>query len=520
MNVASLLGGPLASSRDSPALIAGSAASPRVTTFWQLDVMSRQIAARLHRGGLTADGHVVLMVTPSAMLYAALIAVFRLGAIAVFVEPSAGNRTLDAACSLVRPHAFIGIPKAHLLRLTSGALRGTPRAYTTAGWLPLTTSLRAADMVPVDVPLVVRRDDDPALLTFTSGSTGPPKGAIRTHGILRAQLEALTHAFPASLDDVELVSLPIVTLVNLANGVATVLPDADSRNPGNLDPAPVIAQVAQHRVARITASPAFLERLVDAPRAGEALESVHTIITGGGPVFPDLVSRLARAAPQARVVSVYGSTEAEPIAHITHDEVTEADARAMARGRGLLAGPVDRIAEVAILPSTDQSIAPRSREEFLALVVAPGTPGEIVVTGPHVVPGYVRGVGDSETKIRVGDTIWHRTGDLGYLDDTGRLWLLGRASAVVTDQHGVMYPFAVETAVRATVGPVRVAALSVDGSRVLVAERDASVSVEALRASVAWADVQEVRLVDRIPMDRRHNSKVDYGRLRALLQRR
>ena len=60
-------------------------------------------------------------------------------------------------------------------------------------------------------------------------------------------------------------------------------------------------------------------------------------------------------------------------------------------------------------------------------------PGEIVVSGAHVGAGYVGGVGDAETKFRVGEVIWHRTGDAGYLDAHGRLWLLGRCSARIAD---------------------------------------------------------------------------------------
>src|SRR5690606_4454557 len=105
-------------------------------------------------------------------------------------------------------------------------------------------------------------------------------------------------------------------------GAESVLPDADLRRPGEIDAAPVLAQVAEHGATRIMASPAFLERLVDHPAAARgALHAVRTIVTGGGPVFPDLVDRLRQLAPAARIISVYGSTEAEPIAHVSDAEV-------------------------------------------------------------------------------------------------------------------------------------------------------------------------------------------------------
>src|SRR6185369_11013626 len=110
--------------------------------------------------------------------------------------------------------------------------------------------------------------------------------------------------------------------------------------------------------------------------------------------------------------------------------------------------------------------------------------GEIVVAGGHVLRGYLHGHGDEETKIRVGDAIWHRTGDAGYLDDRGRLWLLGRCSARIVDARGTLWPFAVECAARAVEGVERAALAEVDGGRVLALqiEGDAAKVSELVRA--------------------------------------
>src|SRR6185369_10620818 len=80
--------------------------------------------------------------------------------------------------------------------------------------------------------------------------------------------------------------------------------------------------------------------------------ALRTIVTGGGPVFPDIVARARSAAPMARVISVYGSTEAEPIAHVADDEVTPDDMQSMRAGAGLLAGTVDTSVRLRIVPNT------------------------------------------------------------------------------------------------------------------------------------------------------------------------
>jgi acyl-CoA synthetase (AMP-forming)/AMP-acid ligase II len=543
VNVAELLAGPVAESPDAPALIEGPLARARTTTFAELDAQARRIAHQFRAVGIGPGDGVLFFAAPSAELYAALVAVFRIGAVAIFVETSAKRSLLDDACAMRPPRALVASPLAHLLRLRSSGLRGIPKKFVTRGWIP--GASRLVDGAPHAADDAIARVEPgaPALLTFTSGSTGTPKGAIRTHDILHAQLSALSRSFAARAGERELVSLPIVVLINLANGATSILPDCDLRRPGEIDGKRVLAQMRGLSVTRVTASPALLERLVDAERAAPATVAVGSglpairaterssdrsafgaldaIVTGGGPVFPDLVARLRAQASEARVISVYGSTEAEPVAHIEAREVSDADRSAMQSGAGLLAGHIDAVTELRILRRQwGSSLGPLRGAELEAMSCAVNEPGEIVVTGAHVVQGYVNGVGDEETKIRVDDRIWHRTGDIGYLDASDRLWLLGRASAVIEDERGTLFPFAVETAARGLLGAPRLAVVRHRDRRLLVVEAssdDPAIDVAGARQGLAWAHLDDVRIVRRLPLDRRHNSKVDYGALRKLL---
>ncbi|HEX6051582.1 MAG TPA: AMP-binding protein [Gemmatimonadaceae bacterium] len=524
MNVAELLGGPV---RDHPAalaLIEGGAGSRREISFTQLDDSARRIAGLFRRDGVGPGDGVLFFSPPSAALYAALIAVFRRGAVALFVDPSAGRAVLDDACEMWPPTALVATPKAHLLRFVSRGLRRIRRKYVTTGWAPGATRLSRTASVPADDAVEALGEDAPALVTFTSGSTGKPKGVVRTHGILRAQLAALTDAFAARGGDRELVSLPIVVLLNLANGAETVLPDADLRKPAEIDARAVGRQIARERVTRATASPAFLERLTVDATARSELRGLHTIVTGGGPVFPDLVEQLGGAAPSARIIAVFGSTEAEPIAHLSSSDVSAEDLAAMRRGAGLLAGEPDPHVTMRIVRRQwGTPIPPLDDAALDAMSCGVSEPGEIVVTGAHVVRGYLHGLGEEETKFRVNDCVWHRTGDIGYVDDRGRLWLLGRASAVIEDARGVLYPFAVECAARELSRGGRVAVAADRGWRVLVIERArgaAPIERAAVLNALAWAQLDEVVFCDALPMDRRHNSKIDYHALAKLVARR
>ena len=164
-------------------------------------------------------------------------------------------------------------------------------------------------------------------------------------------------------------------------------------------------------------------------------------------------------------------------------------------------------------------MAVRNREDFDHQALEPFETGEIVVSGDHVLDGYLDGSGDEVTKIRDGDRVWHRTGDAGYFDRRGRLWLLGRSAAKVSDGSGTLYPFAVECAASEVPGLRRSAFAQHRGRRVLVVEveRDALGVRKALMTRLAWAGLHDVVIVDEVPVDRRHNAKIDYTALGRLL---
>ncbi len=515
---------------DTPALI--DVRSGRTLTFAQLHREVAAAAAAWQAEGLRRGDAVLVFVPMSADLYVALLGLFRFGGVALFLDPSAGREHLEACCARWAPNALLAVPKAHLLRLRSSALRRIPLKFTSGGWFPLTRRWRPRASAPTAAAASSPPEPshshspsaqpaDPALVTFTSGSTGVPKATVRTHAYLLAQYHALAPSLHLRPGDVDLATLPIFVLANLAAGVTTVLPDADLRRPGDVDAASLWEQIEHHRVTRITASPAFFERLVaHGCRTQRSLPALRHLHTGGAPVFPRLLEALHRLAPAAQVVAVYGSTEAEPIAHLDRGAISPDDLAAMASGRGLLAGPPVPELRLAILADTfGQARAPVSETTFHAARLPTGAIGEIVVTGDHVLKGYLGGHGDAETKFKVGDETWHRTGDAGSLDATGRLWLNGRCSARIDDAHGRLYPFGVECMAMTFPEVRRAALVAHHGHRVLVIEAaEPTPELKArLTASVAPAHVQKVLFLPRLPVDRRHNAKIDYPALQKEL---
>jgi long-subunit acyl-CoA synthetase (AMP-forming) len=225
------------------------------------------------------------------------------------------------------------------------------------------------------------------------------------------------------------------------------------------------------------------------------LRTLRRVVTGGGPVMPVLMARLAQQLPNAEIFAVYGSSEAEPIACLPYASISNNDMQAMRAGAGLLAGfPVEN-ASVRILN------------------------GEIAVAGAHVVPGYFNGDGDDETKLRMDGRIWHRTGDGGYLDEHGRLWLTGRVRTAIRDALGALEPLRLECALSFEEGVVRSALASSRAERVLFVQpqRGCRIDGESFKARYAWAHIDAVRCLSRLPVDRRHNAKLDYEALRKMI---
>ena len=513
MNIAELMRRQATERPDSAAIIE----CERTISFAQLDSWSYRLATVLREEDLT-PGDVVLVFQPmSAELYVTLLAIFRLGGVAMFLDPSAGREHVEQCCRIGSPKMMIGSPKAQLLRLVSSAVRRIPVKLMVGGptWWRAHRSSPWADIHPLS-------EDSPALLTFTSGSTGQPKAARRTQGFLIAQHKALQENLKLTAGEVDLATLPIFALANLASGVTSVIPDADLRFPGAIDPAPVVAQILKTEPSRTAASPAFLDRIAGyCVQNGTTLPSLRRVFTGGAPVFPRTMRKLQLVAPNAEIVAVYGSTEAEPIAHIALHEMANDDLDAMMRGKGLLVGlPVSCIQLKILRDQWGKPIGPFTRNEFGTKCCATDEVGEIVVSGEHVLTSYWQGRGDEETKFVTEGRRWHRTGDAGYLDARGRLWLLGRCSARIEDERGVLYPFAVECAASQLDSIHRTAVVLQKGMRLLAVEfapgSDEN-AVQALRERLAWAHIDEFRVVKSIPVDIRHNAKVDYPALQKLL---
>ncbi|PRY24869.1 acyl-CoA synthetase (AMP-forming)/AMP-acid ligase II [Aliiruegeria haliotis] len=461
----------VAHSPDAPAILDPSG---DVTTYAALDRRSSAFAARLGSRGLQKGDRVLVAAPVTADLYVILAGIWKAGLVAVFPEPAMGLQGLLHAVRTTRPAALATAGPYWLLRLLPVLWRVALLRVEHAG----PETCRPVDLEP----------GDPALISFTSGSSGVPKGIQRSHGFLMAQNAAVAPLLASDRPERDLVGFPVFVLVNLAAGRCSVLPNWPLTHQDRADAGALRAWMIRSGANRLLLPPSICETLAQTGVPPQ----VTTIFTGGGPVFPDTIQRLLAGRPDLRIVAVYGSTEAEPIAEIGTEAISDADWAEMEAGGGLLAGPpVPGIA--------------------LRLV-----DGEIQVAGEHVNNGYIDPAQDAGRKIHEDGRVWHRTGDAARLDDRGRLWLLGR-----WQEGGLSHPMPlqVETAARHWPG-VRRAALVRQHSKpdVLAIEGDPH-QIEDWRRTARAHGVDRVVCVEHIPMDRRHASKVDENRLRRRLAR-
>lgn len=452
-----------------PAIITGPG---ETITYDRLAQRSGGLAAALRAQGIGRGDRVLVAMPVGIELYLAIAALWRLGAVIVFPEPAMGLTGVRRAVEIAAPSAVMVSGIYRLLPLLIPAMWGIRR-------------LRFADAV--GDPLEQLDPDHPALISFTSGSTGRPKGIVRSHGFLAAQNAALHDLIKPRHDrETDLVAFPVFVIANLSLGTTSVLPNWRLSRHDQADGAAILGHMARHQVTRAMVPPSIAEVLVD---TGKPVP-LDVLFTGGGPVFPELLRRLQGLMPRADIVAVYGSTEAEPIAHQHVRDIDAGQWRAMAAGAGLLAGKPVRAVRLEIVDE------------------------EIVVTGAHVNKGYLDGAGDADNKLQRAGEIWHRTGDAGRIDDQGNLWLRGRLSASAAGH----FPFEVETVAQQWAG-VRRAAL-VPGTAPLV------IALEGTEPSAGYWDDQAREafgakvMRTTLPLDRRHRSKIDYSRLSRMAAER
>ncbi|SNS11237.1 Acyl-CoA synthetase (AMP-forming)/AMP-acid ligase II [Geodermatophilus pulveris] len=492
------------------------------TVSWS--ALSRRVAdlaAGLAASGVRPGQRVALLVEPSADLTATVYAVWRAGAVVVVADKGLGlagmRRALHSAAVDHVVGSARGLAAARLMRLPGtwiaagdvppAARRALRAGHTLAGLAALGRTSPAPAEPPVDADCAV---------LFTSGATGPAKGVVYTHRQAAAQLELVAATYGLGDGDRLVAAFAPFAILGPALGIGSAVPDVDVTAPGSLTAAALADAAAAVDATVVFASPAALRRVAataaDLPGDRRAaLGRVRLLMSAGAPVPAALLRGLRQVLPAAEPHTPYGMTEVLPVT-----DVSLAGIEAAGDGDGVCVGRP--------LPGVDVRVSPLSAAGAAdgPLTGTPGTTGEVCVRAAHVKDRYDAVWVVERASSR--DPGWHRTGDVGHLDAEGRLWVEGRLPHVVTTASGPVTPVGVEQRVERVAGVASAAAVGVGpaGTQVVVVVvvpaggtgrsgrlRPAGTDLaDAVRAA-AGVDVAAVLVTGRLPVDVRHQSKVD-----------
>ncbi len=493
-------------------------------SYQELDERSSKIAAGLHAVGIERGHRAALMVRPSPELFALTFGLFKAGVVPVMIDPGLGIRGLGECLARAAPSAFIGIPVAHAARIALGWGRATvERTITVGGWglgkhtLAQVEAVGAERLASGDRPAPTGGNEVAAVL-FTSGSTGPPKGAVYRHRNFLAQVTAIRDMFAIEPGEIDLPTFPLFALFDPALGMTTVIPDMDPSRPASVDPRNVIEPIQRFGVTTMFGSPALLNTV---GRYGEVhetnLPTLRRVIAAGAPLPAHTLARWHRMLPaDGDVFPPYGATESLPVACLPGRQIiTDTWARTES-GAGVCVGKPVADIEVKIIRITDEPIERFSSE----LELPDGEIGEIAVRGPMVTEEYF---GDAQntalSKMRDGDFVWHRMGDVGWRDAEGRLWFCGRKSHRITVEGETLFTVPCEKIFDAHPAVYRSALVGPEGSPTLCVELEPGHQraewreVEQQLRQIAQAHPQLNRVARFIrhpgfPVDIRHNAKI------------
>jgi len=488
-------------------------------TFGDFLARVNQYQAVWNREGYTKGDRLLIVAPPSIDMYTICVSLTGLGMVPVFIDMGMGRQKIQMAVEDAGAKGIVSVKALLRLWWVLPQLWKLKR-YTVdkraLGCKHIQSLLLDPDKNNETI-IAPCEDKTHGFITFTSGSTGRPKGANRDHGSLSRQHHSIKVHWPHKEDDIDMPCFPVVTLHNLTVGMTTIMPKVNLANPAGVNASQVIAQINEHGVTRMSGAPAYMEKICDTAISSDiTLDTIQSTLVGGATVPKQLAEKMLRVFPNADQKIVYGSTEAEPISAISvEDYLAETE-----NDKGYRVGIPPDFSEVLIANLPEE---PVNEDQLPDYAVGNYQSGEILVSGPQVLREYIDNpAANAANKIRRSDGgVWHRTGDTGYFDENGELWLVGRVKDQVTVKGEVIHPFLLEQALDPLPSIVR-SALVQDGSSIalFLQTSDGKGFDETAVQNITSSHIKEpvpTYIIESMPVDGRHNSKIDRPMLRKAI---
>lgn len=503
----------------------------RVVTFKELDEDSNRIARALQELGLCPGMRIALMVRQGIDFITLVFALYKVGAVLVLIDPGMGIQRMFRCLREINPDGFVAVPEVHAARCFLPHWFPKAKLNLTVGrrWFWGGLTLAKVRQRPFGSPIMTEvRPDDPAAIIFTSGSTGPAKGVLYTHRIFNIQVEEISSRYGINPGEIDLAAFPFFGLFNAGMGVTAIIPDMDPTRPAQVDPKLFLEAANDWNITQSFGSPALWRRVVEyCQSTSQRIETLKRAIVAGAPVSYKLLEQFQQCiASDGLIHTPYGATESLPVASLSSDEILNETAAKTARGAGICVGKRFSKIRWSVIPVTDEPITSLEDVEPVPL----GTIGELVVTGPQVTRQYVTRL-DANLTSKMTDNqgnVWHRIGDVGYLDDQERFWFCGRKSHRVETRSGPLYTIPCEAIANQHLKVARsalVGGVTVDGKKepIMIVEpipdqfpgsnfeqeRFQWEVLELLKNNALTISIDKVLLHPSFPVDVRHNAKIN-----------
>ena len=498
--------------------------SGRQRTFKELEQESSRLASGLIQFGMKSGERVLLMVPYGIDFVTLTFAMFKAGLIPVLIDPGLGKKNILKCIKQVQPHGMIAIPLAHAIkRIFPGTFKSIQHNVTVGTrWFWGGASLnKLLDSGKTDFKMASMEKEHPAAILFTSGSTGPAKGVLFSHGIFNHQVKILQEQFDIQPDETDLPTFPLFGLFSSGLGMTSIIPDMDSTKPAHVDPKNIIVPIQNFKISSSFGSPALWDTVSQyCLDQNIQLPTLKRIIMAGGPVSGDLLARFETIIDKGcKIYTPYGATEVLPVSLIDRREILDETWSLSNQGKGTCVGhPIPGV-EIKIIEISDQPILKWQD------VTESGTNivGEIAVKAEWATRTYFNRQDLTQlAKIEDGNSFWHRMGDLGRLDEKNRLWFYGRKNQRVVTEFETLYTIPCEAIFNQHPDVKRSALVGIGYKTkpVIIIEPVERIKSQAARQkftaellergakSSLTQSITKVLFHEEFPVDVRHNAKI------------
>ncbi|WP_055523928.1 long-chain-fatty-acid--CoA ligase [Streptomyces graminilatus] len=445
-------------------------------TYAQLDDKAARLAAVLAEGGVADGDRVAYVGLNSSSFLVTMLAGFRLGAVFVPVNFRLAEAELEAVLTHSGATAVICEPghreRVDSVRGRTGLARfllvdddtAVPAAEVT-GWEPWARLLTAT--LPT-ARVVAKHADDPAILMFTSGTTGAPKGVVLTHGNIFWNAANVELRLDTRRGDVTYAAAPLIHVGALNSFVLrTLVRGGTVVIRRGFDPQACLDDLVAYGVNSMFGVPQMFAALARVPGVFDAdLSRLRSVVVAGAPVPPSLIEQYAEHG--VLLQQAWGLTETAPFA--THLPIERT---------------LDKVGSAGVpMPFTEVRVVDAATNR----PVPDGEPGEIVVRGPNVTAGYWNN--PQANRAAFDEKGWFHSGDMGHLDEDGCLYIVDRLKDMIISGGENVYPAEVERVLSAMPGVVDVAVVGVPDEQwgetvvAVMSVDDPAITLEAVRA---WA---------------------------------